>query len=67
MSKETTKKCPICGNTELGTMMTMNLKVCIDHKDFVWIDWQLDEGQKPLLYSFDGDKLIERENTDGCI
>lgn len=47
--KQTTKKCPECGNTKLGLLPSFNLKVCINHKKFVWIPWYLEEGQKPLF------------------
>jgi len=46
---ETTKKCPVCGNTNLILLTTSNMKVCVDHKEFVRIQWVLSDGQKPLL------------------
>lgn len=43
----TTKQCPKCGNEALGLMRSLFLKFCPDCD--TWIDWPLDEGQRPLL------------------
>lgn len=47
--KQTTKKCPKCGNTSLLLLTTLNIKVCTDHYSYVRIPWYLEEGQKPLF------------------
>jgi len=43
----TTKVCPQCKNTDLVLLRTLSVKVCPDCK--TTIDWNLEEGQKPLL------------------
>ena len=45
--KETTKKCPNCGNTHLILLYSFKLKLCTDCR--TEIKWYLDSGQKPLL------------------
>lgn len=47
--KKTTKVCPVCGSSDLILLMTMSMKVCVNHRKFVKINWYLDDGQKPLL------------------
>ena len=44
-----TKYCPKCGNTRLGEMATLNLKVCQQCLPNTWFAWKLDKGQKPRL------------------
>jgi len=46
-NKATTKICPKCGNMCLSKFYSLNKKYCTDC--YTWIDWFLDEGQKPLL------------------
>lgn len=48
-SKETTKKCKVCGNTNLVTLSRYHEKVCTDHKKFVRMPWYLEEDQEYLL------------------
>lgn len=43
-----TKQCPRCGNAHLGLIRTQFLKFCPDCD--LWMAWNLDPGQKPLLY-----------------
>ena len=41
--KQSTKSCPVCGNTQLLLWSTLNLKACTDcHID---IPWYKEEGQ----------------------
>jgi uncharacterized protein (DUF983 family) len=47
--KETTKKCPVCGNTHLLELMTQNMKICTDCDPHVHIPWYLEDGQEPLI------------------
>lgn len=47
--RETTKKCPKCGATNLILLATQNHKVCVNHKKFVIIPWYLEKNQKALL------------------
>lgn len=47
--KQTTKMCPVCGNKELVLLEKSNYKVCVDHNPYIWIEWRLDKGQKPLF------------------
>lgn len=47
--KQTTKYCPVCGNTDLALFRSMNEKVCTNHHNYVIIPWYLDEGQTPLF------------------
>ena len=48
--KQTTKKCPECGNTYLILLRSSNEKICMNHKPkAVVIPWFLDEGQRSLL------------------
>ena len=49
MSKQSTKSCPVCGNTNLVLFTTMNKKVCTNHSEYVMIPWYLEKGQKPLF------------------
>lgn len=44
--KETTKKCPKCGNTHLILLRTLNIKFCSDCN--TEIPWFLENGQEPL-------------------
>jgi len=47
---ESSKKyCPQCGNTKLGEMATLNLKVCQDCIPNHWFEWKLDKNQKHRL------------------
>ena len=45
---ETTKKCPVCGNTNLILLSSQDSKVCTDHDKHVKISWKLDDGQKSV-------------------
>jgi len=47
--KKTTKKCPQCGNENLGLFTSLNKKYCSNKTCHIWIDWFLDAGQKKLL------------------
>lgn len=42
-----TKACPQCGNDRLARLFSLNLKACTDCG--IYIRWELDDGQKPLL------------------
>lgn len=53
MSKQTTKKCPVCGNINLVELGRYHEKVCVDHNPYVRIDWYVDKGQKPLYGNYD--------------
>jgi len=44
--KQTTKKCPNCGNINLLLFSTLNLKSCVDC--YIDIPWYKDEGQCDL-------------------
>ena len=44
--KQTTKKCPKCGNTHLALLTTLNKKHCSDCGLF--FDWKLGPKQKPV-------------------
>lgn len=46
---ETTKLCPVCGNTNLVELRQYGTKVCVDHNPYVRIPWYLSENQKPLF------------------
>lgn len=43
---QTTKKCSVCGNTNLLTYPRQNEKVCVDHHPYVRMPWKLEKGQK---------------------
>ena len=43
--KQTTKKCPKCGNEDLVLISTHNIKVCVLHVEHVLIPWYKEEGQ----------------------
>jgi predicted RNA-binding Zn-ribbon protein involved in translation (DUF1610 family) len=45
--KQTTKKCPACGNEQLLLIRTQNIKVCTDC--YIVIPWNLETNQKGLL------------------
>lgn len=47
--EQTSKECPVCGNTNIVKLSKYDMKVCTDHKEFVMIPWTLDKGQKPLV------------------
>lgn len=47
--KQTTKKCPVCGNTNLGLLGRYNMKICVDHNPYVRIPWYVEEGQTALF------------------
>ena len=47
MDKQSTKQCPQCGNVHLVKMTSYNKKYCSDCG--IYINWSLDENQKPLL------------------
>lgn len=49
MVKQSTKKCPKCGNTALVLLTSQNVKVCAEHIKFIYIPWFLDEGQKAIF------------------
>lgn len=50
MPRETTKKCPVCGATNLILIATQNHKVCMNHKPkAIRIPWYLDKDQRSLL------------------
>jgi hypothetical protein len=55
MSKQTTKVCHVCGNTELTLCRSQRIKICSNsagHPDGknVILGWYLDKGQKPVGY-----------------
>lgn len=41
----TTKHCPVCGNTQLVEISRSDMKICVDHKEFIVIPWEVTEGQ----------------------
>lgn len=46
--KQTTKECPKCGNTQLCLLRSYNKKYCTARTCHIYIDWYLDEKQKPI-------------------
>lgn len=46
--RPTTKRCPVCDNTNLVPLKKFNEKICTAHKEFIVIPWHCDEGQKQL-------------------
>lgn len=47
--QSSTKFCPQCGNTALGEMATLNLKVCQNCVPNVWFKWSLGKNQKARI------------------
>jgi hypothetical protein len=41
----TTKKCSVCGNTNLILFPRENEKICLDHEKYVRMPWKLEKGQ----------------------
>jgi hypothetical protein len=47
--QSSSKYCPRCGNTALGEMATLQLKVCQQCVPNTWIKWPLNKNQKPRI------------------
>lgn len=63
-SKQTTKECPLCGNTNLALFTSTNEKACNNHGDeILYIPWELDEGQIPI-YANNRMKKIDKSLED---